>query len=72
MGRDPAGDGHPLGGGVHSRGPDAKVVFDLLRDGKEYFCVIFEGDQQHVEGLSETPEERAHLTYVIQSANELL
>jgi hypothetical protein len=69
---DPAGDGHALGAGVHGRGPDAKVVFDLLRDWKEYFCVVFERDQQHVKGLSETPEERAHLTYVIQSANELL
>ncbi len=72
MGRDPAGDGHAFGGGVHGRGPDAKVVFDLLRDGKDYLSVIFEGYQQHVEGLSETPEERAHLTYVIQGANELL
>ena len=69
---DPSGDGHAFGSGDHGGGPDAKVVFDLFRDGKENLSVIFERNQQHVKGLFETSEERAHLTYVIQSAYKLL
>jgi hypothetical protein len=44
MRREAAGDGHALSCSVHSIIPDAEVIPDLLKNGKEDVGVIIEGD----------------------------